>query len=158
MMHTIAAKAVALRLALRPSFRAYARRIVDNAQALCAGLQAAGLRIVSGGTDNHMMLVDVRKAGLTGAQAEHALERAGVATNKNMIPFDPNPPRVTSGVRIGASAVTTRGMGQAEMDRIATWIAVVLHAPEDDALSARIRDQVRALCLQFPIPILDTGS
>ncbi|MBN1640242.1 MAG: serine hydroxymethyltransferase [Anaerolineae bacterium] len=155
MMHTIAAKAVALRLAMRPTFKAYVRRIVANAQALATDLQTAGLRIVSGGTDNHLMLVDVGSAGLTGADAEAALERAGVATNKNMIPYDPNPPRVTSGIRIGTPAVTTRGMGREEMARIAAWIGQVLHAPADEGLCAAIREEVRALCQQFPIPILE---
>jgi glycine hydroxymethyltransferase len=158
MMHTIAAKAVALRLAMRPAFKAYARRIVNNAKTLAAGLQTAGLRIVSGGTDNHMMLVDVRGAGLTGAEAERALESAGLATNKNMIPYDPNPPRVTSGIRLGTAAVTTRGLGEEQMARIAAWIGQVLHAPEDDDLCSAIRQEVRDLCRQFPVPILEADG
>jgi len=155
LMHIIAAKAVALRLAMAPSFRAYTRQVVDNARALADALQEAGLRIVSGGTDNHLMLVDVRPVGLTGAEAEAALERAGIATNKNMIPYDPNPPRVTSGVRIGTPAVTTRGMGLDEMAQIARWIGQVLAAPDDDVLIARVRKDVRALCARYPVPILD---
>jgi glycine hydroxymethyltransferase len=105
-----------------------------------------------------MMLVDVRGAGLTGAEAERALETAGLATNKNMIPYDPNPPRVTSGVRIGTPAVTTRGMGCDEMAGIASWIERVLRAPEDKALSRSIQQEVRALCRQFPVPILEVDS
>jgi len=155
LMHIIAAKAVALRLAMAPAFKTYTRQVVDNACALADALQAAGLRIVSGGTDNHLMLVDVRPMGLTGAAAEEALERAGIATNKNMIPYDPNPPRVTSGIRIGTPAVTTRGMGRDQMVLVARWIAQVLAAPEDGVLAAQVRGEVRALCARFPVPILE---
>jgi glycine hydroxymethyltransferase len=155
LMHIIAAKAVALRLAMAPAFRAYTSQVVDNARALADALQAEGLRIVSGGTDNHLMLVDVRSLDLTGAEAEAALEQAGIATNKNMIPYDPNPPRVTSGVRIGTPAVTTRGMGTDEMALIGRWIAQVLRDPGDEALIAGVRDEVRALCARFPVPILE---
>jgi glycine hydroxymethyltransferase len=158
LMHIIAAKAVALRLAMAPAFKAYTRRVVDNARALASPLQAEGLRIVSGGTDNHLMLVDVRPVGLTGAGAEKALERASIATNKNMIPYDPNPPRVTSGIRIGTAAVTTRGMGLEEMALVASWIAEVLRAPEDEALLAQVRGDVHALCTRFPVPILDVPT
>jgi glycine hydroxymethyltransferase len=155
LMHIIAAKAVALRLAMAPAFKTYTRQVVDNARALADALQAAGLRVVSGGTDNHLMLVDVRPTGLSGAAAEEALERAGIATNKNMIPYDPNPPRVTSGIRIGTPAVTTRGMGRDEMVLVARWIAQVLAAPGDEGLAARVRGEVRALCARFPVPILE---
>jgi glycine hydroxymethyltransferase len=155
LMHIIAAKAVALRLAMAPTFKTYTRQVVDNARALADALQAAGLRVVSGGTDNHLMLVDVRPTGLSGAAAEEALERAGIATNKNMIPYDPNPPRVTSGIRIGTPAVTTRGMGRDEMVLVARWIAQVLAAPGDEGLAARVRGEVRALCARFPVPILE---
>ena len=155
LMHIIAAKAVALRLAMAPGFQVYTRRVVENARALAGALQAAGLRIVSGGTDNHLMLVDVRPVDLTGAAAEEALERAGIATNKNMIPYDPNPPRVTSGIRIGTPAVTTRGMGPEEMDLVAGWIARVLRAPDDEDLLAQVRDEVQGLCTRFPVPILE---
>jgi glycine hydroxymethyltransferase len=154
LMHTIAAKAVALRLAATAEFRAYARQVVENAQVLSDGLQAAGLRMVSGGTDNHMMLIDVSSVGLTGQEAEKALEAAGIATNKNQIPYDPKPPRVTSGVRIGTPAVTTRGMGVPEMRAIAQWIARVLRAPGDQAVAWAVRQEVRRLCGQFPVPIL----
>jgi glycine hydroxymethyltransferase len=155
LMHIIAAKAVALRLAMAPAFKAYTRQVVVNARALAGALQAAGLRIVSGGTDNHLMLVDVRSVGLTGAAAEAALERGGIATNKNLIPYDPNPPRVTSGIRIGTPAVTTRGMGPEEMALVARWIAQVLRAPQDEALLAQVQSEVRALCARFPVPILE---
>ena len=133
-------------------------KIVDNAAALSGALQQEGLRIVSGGTDNHMMLIDLRSVGLTGAEGEDALERAGIATNKNMIPYDPNPPRVTSGVRVGTPAVTTRGMGRAEMVQIASWIGQVLRAPGDEAAVAAVRRQVRALCQRFPVPVLDASA
>jgi glycine hydroxymethyltransferase len=156
LMHIIAAKAVALHLAVTPEFRAYAQDIVDNARALARGLQEWELRIVSGGTDNHMMLVDVRGVGLTGAQAEEVLEAVGIATNKNMIPYDPAPPRVTSGVRLGTPAVTTRGMGEAEMSVIATCIGRTLRAPEDEVMRAEVRSVVRDLCRRFPVAVLGT--
>jgi glycine hydroxymethyltransferase len=156
LMHIIAAKAVALHLAATPEFRTYAQDIVDNAQALAQGLQAQGVRIVSGGTDNHMMLVDVRGVGLTGAQAEKTLESVGIASNKNMIPYDPAPPRVTSGVRLGTPAVTTRGMREAEMSVIATCIGRTLHAPEDEAVHVEVRSTVRDLCRRFPVAVLGT--
>jgi len=154
LMHTIAAKAVALREAMQPDFSVHVRQVVENASVLSTSLQEAGLRIVSGGTDTHLLMVDTRSAGLTGEQAEQALECAGIATNKNMIPFDPAPPRVTSGVRLGTPAATTRGMGPDEMRQIAGWIVRVLRAPADDALKASVREEVRALCVRFPIPIL----
>jgi glycine hydroxymethyltransferase len=154
LMHTIAAKAVALRLAATAEFRMYARHVVENAQVLADGLQAEGVRIVSGGTDNHMMLIDVSSVGLSGQEAEEALEEAGIATNKNQIPYDPMPPRVTSGVRIGTPAVTTRGMGVPEMRLIARWIARVLEAPGDRTLAHAVREEVRRLCERFPVPVL----
>jgi glycine hydroxymethyltransferase len=154
LMHTIAAKAVALRLAATAEFRSYARQVVENAQVLADGLQVEGVRVVSGGTDNHMMLIDVSSVGLTGQEAEEALEAAGVATNKNQIPYDPRPPRVTSGVRIGTPAVTTRGMGVPEMRLIARWISRVLKAPGDKAVAGAVRKEVRQLCARFPVPIL----
>jgi glycine hydroxymethyltransferase len=154
LMHTIAAKAVALRQAMQPDFQEHARQVVENASVLSGTLQEKGLRIVSGGTDTHLLMVDMRSAGLTGEQAEQALERAGIATNKNMIPFDPAPPRVTSGVRLGTPAATTRGMGRDEMRQIAGWISRVLRAPTDREVQASVREEVRALCMRFPIPIL----
>ncbi len=151
LMHVIAAKAVALGEAARPEFADYARRIVANARALGEGLAREGLRLVSGGTDNHLLLVDVRPQGVTGAAAEAALERAGIALNANMIPYDPQPPRVTSGVRLGTPAVTTRGMGLAEMAAIAGMIGRVLRSPEDAALAAEVRAEAVALCRAFPL-------
>ncbi len=151
LMHVIAAKAVALGEAARPEFADYARRIVANAAALGEGLAREGLRLVSGGTDNHLLLVDVRPQGVTGAAAEAALERAGIALNANMIPYDPQPPRVTSGVRLGTPAVTTRGMGLAEMAAIAGMIGRVLRSPEDAALAAEVRAEAVALCRAFPL-------
>jgi len=125
--------------------------VVANAQALGVGLVDAGFRLVSGGTDNHMLLVDVGQKGITGADAETWLERAGIACNKNMIPFDPRPPRVTSGIRLGTPAATTRGMGVAEMARIAQWIARVLDAHADGDVVAEVRDETRALTEAFPL-------
>jgi glycine hydroxymethyltransferase len=153
LMHIIAAKAVALREAMRPDFATYARQIVDNAQALAQALQEERLRIVSGGTDNHLMLVDVQGLGLTGKEAEERLDAVGIAVNKNMIPYDPQPPRVTSGIRIGTAAVTTRNMGPAEMKQIGQLIGQALHAQEDGPL-AGVKDRVGTLCREFPIPIL----
>lgn len=150
--NTIAAKAVCFREALAPEFRAYARQIVANASALCGALKERGFRIVSGGTENHLMLVDVAAAGLTGKEASAALEAAGIIVNKNTIPFDKNSPFVTSGIRIGTAAATTRGMCVPEMLRIGNWIADVLGAIGDAALHARVRAEVLALTAGFPVP------
>lgn len=152
LMHVIAAKAVGLLEASRPEFAAYARRIVENARALADGLMAEGFRLVSGGTDNHLMLVDLRGERVTGIEAERALERAGIAVNHNMIPFDPRPPRVTSGIRLGTPAVTTRGMGPAEMRRIAEWVGRIVRAPDDEHLAEDVRRSVRRMCAAFPVP------
>jgi glycine hydroxymethyltransferase len=156
LMHVIAAKAVALGEALRPGFAAYARAVVENAQTLAQTLAAAGLAIVSGGTDTHLLLVDLRPLGLTGRDAEQALERAGITCNKNGIPFDPEKPTVTSGVRLGSPAATTRGFGVAEFRQVGEWIGEVLRglAKEpggDAAVEARVRRAVAALCARFPI-------
>ena len=152
LMHVIAGKAVAFGEALRPEFKLYAAQIRRNAQALAAGLLAHGIKLVSGGTDNHLMLADLTPLGLTGAQAQKALEQAHITLNKNAIPDDPQPPVRTSGIRIGTPAVTTRGMREAEMTQIASWIAQVLHARSDTALHARIAAEVATLCEQFPVP------
>ena len=149
--HVIAAKAVAFGEALRPEFKQYQQAILDNAQALAEGLKAGGLRLVSGGTDNHLMLVDLRPKGLNGKIAEEALGKAGITVNKNMIPWDPEKPFVTSGVRVGSPALTTRGMGTAEMATVASLIVRVLDAPADEASLARVRSEVRELCAQFPM-------
>ena len=151
LMHIIAAKAVCLKEALEPGFADYQRQIVKNAQRLAAGLASAGFRLVSGGTDNHLMLVDVFSKGLTGKVAEAALGKASITVNKNAIPFDKNPPMVTSGIRLGTPAVTSRGMGEAEMDLVAEYIARALAGPEDDAALAMVRTEVEALCRKFPL-------
>jgi glycine hydroxymethyltransferase len=151
LMHVIAAKAVALREAQTPEFVEYQEQLVANAARLAAALIERGYRIVSGGTDNHLLLVDVAASGLTGQLAETALEKAGITANKNTIPYDTQPPMVASGIRLGTPAVTTRGMGLQEMERIAELIARVLAAPEDEAVLASIREAVRTLCLEFPL-------
>ena len=151
LMHVIAAKAVCFREALEPAFRAYQAQVAANAQRLAQGLNAQGFRLVSGGTDNHLMLVDVFSKGITGKQAEAALGRAGITVNKNAIPFDKNPPMVASGIRIGTPAVTTRGMGEAEMVRIAELIATALRTPDDEAALGRVRRDVETLCREFPL-------
>ena len=150
-MHIIAAKAVCFKEAMEPAFVDYQKQIVANARRLAAGLQAAGFRLVSGGTDNHLMLVDVFSKGLTGKVAEAALGTAGITVNKNAIPFDQNPPMVASGIRIGTPAVTSRGMREPEMDLIADFIATVLAAPEDGGVAAAVRDKIEALCRKFPL-------
>jgi glycine hydroxymethyltransferase len=152
LMHVVAAKAVAFGEALQPAFRKYAEQVIANAKALAEELKAAGFPIVSGGTDNHLMLVDVTAKGTTGKQAEHALDAAGITVNKNMIPFDPRKPLDPSGVRIGTPALTTRGMKEAEMCRIAKWITDVLTHPGDAAVTERVKGGVVELCKQYPAP------
>jgi glycine hydroxymethyltransferase len=149
--HVIAGKAVAFKEALSDDFKEYQRQIVANAQALAAQLAVGGARLVSGGTDNHLMLVDVTPLGLTGRDAEAALEEAGVTTNKNAIPFDKNPPAICSGIRLGTPALTTRGMKEGEMKRIADWIVQVLKSPTDESVKKQVRGQVGELCKQFPL-------
>jgi len=151
LMHVIAGKAVCFKEAQMPEFRTYQQQIAANATRLAAGMAAAGFRVVSGGTDNHLMLVDVFSKGITGKAAEAALGRAGITVNKNAIPFDKNPPMTASGIRIGTPSVTTRHMGLAEMDLIADLIARVLAAPDDEAAARRVGDDVRALCKRFPL-------
>jgi glycine hydroxymethyltransferase len=149
--HVIAAKAVAFQEALRPEFKDYQRRIVENAVVLAEGLKSAGLRLVSGGTDNHLMLVDLRPKKLTGKIAEEALGKAGITVNKNMIPWDPEKPMTTSGVRVGTPALTSRGMGAREMTLVAALIGRVLDAPADERILAKVRAEVKDLCKQFPM-------
>jgi glycine hydroxymethyltransferase len=151
LMHVIAAKAVCLKEALTPAFKTYQQQIVRNAARLAATLAAAGFRLVSGGTDNHLMLVDVFSKGLTGKVAEAALGRAGITVNKNAIPFDTQPPMTASGIRVGTPAVTTRGMREPEMDAIAAMFARVLAAPDDEAVARAVKDDVVALCRRFPL-------
>ena len=149
--HIIAAKAVALKEALDPSFAVYCKQIIDNAQALASALAGHGFDIVSGGTDTHLMLVDLRSRNLTGKVAEKALDLAGITVNKNTVPKETQSPFVTSGIRIGTPAVTTRGMKEPEMSRIADLINTVLSAAEDATLAARVRDDVRELTSRFPL-------
>jgi glycine hydroxymethyltransferase len=151
LMHIIAAKAVCFKEAAEPAFADYQRQVVKNAQRLAAGLAAEGFRLVSGGTDNHLLLVDVFSKGLTGKIAEKALGQAAITVNKNAIPFDTNPPMVASGIRLGTPALTTRGMKEAEMDHIAGFIARVLAAPEDARVHAAVKTEVEGLCRTFPL-------
>jgi glycine hydroxymethyltransferase len=151
LMHVIAAKAVCFKEAAEPAFTAYQKQVVANAARLASALAGQGFRLVSGGTDNHLMLVDVFSKGLTGKVAEAALGRAGITVNKNAIPFDKNPPMVASGIRVGSPAVTTRGMREAEMDRIAALFARALAAPDDTASLAAVKADVEALCQEFPL-------
>ena len=151
LMHIIAAKAVCLKEAMEPGFAEYQRQIVVNAQRLASGLAASGFRLVSGGTDTHLMLVDVFSRGITGKAAEAALGKAAITVNKNAIPFDQNPPMVASGIRIGTPAVTSRGMREPEMDRIAEFITRVLASPDDEAVQARVKTEVETLCRKFPL-------
>ena len=151
LMHVIAAKAVAFQEALQPSFKVYVQGILDNAQALANGLVERGLRIVSGRTESHVMLVDLRAKNITGKAAEAALGRAHITVNKNAIPNDPEKPMVTSGIRLGTPACTTRGFGPQEMTRVANLIADILEAPEDETVAARVRNEVHQLTQQFPV-------
>jgi glycine hydroxymethyltransferase len=151
LMHIIAAKAVCFKEAMEPGFVEYQQQIVSNARRLAEGLKTAGFRLVSGGTDNHLMLVDVFSKGLTGKVAEAALGKAGITVNKNAIPFDQNPPMVASGIRVGTPAVTSRGMREAEMDHIADFIARVLAAPGDEGVASAVREKVETLCRKFPL-------
>lgn len=151
LVHIIAAKAVAFNEALRPEFKTYAAQIVANAKVLGSALQAAGYRLVSGGTDNHLLLVDVFEKGILGSEAELALGKAGITVNKNAIPYDTNPPLKPSGIRVGTPALTTRGMKEPEMRTIATWIAKALEQRNDDAALERIRGEVAELANQFPL-------
>jgi glycine hydroxymethyltransferase len=151
LMHIVAAKAVALGEALRPEFKTYAAQTVANAKTLAAALQEAGFRIISGGTDNHLMLVDVFAKGILGSEAELALGKAGITVNKNSIPFDANPPLKPSGIRVGTPALTTRGMKEPEMRLIAAWITKALDKRDDEAALKRIRGEVAELANQFPL-------
>jgi glycine hydroxymethyltransferase len=151
LMHVIAAKAVALGEALKPEFRTYQKQVLENARAMAAVLAERGLRIVSGRTDCHMFLVDLRAKGITGKDAEAALGRAHITVNKNAIPNDPEKPMVTSGVRIGSPAMTTRGFRRAQAEQLAHLIADVLERPADEASLARVAEEVKALCARFPV-------
>ncbi len=151
LMHVIAAKAVAFKEAMSEDFLLYQKQVLVNAKRLASELQGLGYDIVSGGTDNHLFCVDLTRKGITGQEAEEALDRAGITVNKNAIPFDPLSVQVTSGIRIGTPAVTTRGMREEEMCLIARWIHEVLSAPRDEEVAARVGDQVKELCRRFPV-------
>jgi len=151
LMHVIAAKAVCFQEALQPEFRDYQKQIVMNAKVLAEALAVRGFRIVSGGTDTHLMLVDVFSRQVTGKQAEQALERAGITVNKNAIPFDTNPPAIASGIRVGTPAVTSRGLQEPQMELIAHWISEVLNNLEDESVLKRVRSEVEALTEKFPL-------
>ncbi len=151
-MHVIAAKAVCFGEAMRPEFAAYQRQVVENARVLAEALASLGWRIVSGGTDNHLVLVDVGQKGLTGRDAEKALDAVGIYCNKNTIPYDPKPPAVGSGIRLGTPGLTSRGMGPEEMRRIARLISTTLESVGDEQVAARVREEVRELAAAFPVP------
>ncbi|MEK9172511.1 MAG: serine hydroxymethyltransferase, partial [Nitrospirota bacterium] len=151
LMHVIAAKAVALKEALAPGFKTYQKQVLANAIALANGLQKRGFRIVSGGTDTHLMLVDVTSKGITGKEAEVALDEAGITVNKNAIPYDEKPPAVASGIRLGTPIVSTRGMREKEMDEIADAIDNVLSHPTDPTVRKQVRSRMRTLCGKFPV-------
>ena len=152
LMHIIAAKAVCFGEALLPAYKQYIEQVVANAKTLADVLTAGGVKLVSGGTDNHLILADVTPLGTTGRQAEQALDRCGITVNKNMIPFDQRKPMDPSGIRIGTPALTTRGMGCDEMRTVGGWILETLRAPDDETISTRIRGSVADLCRQFPVP------
>jgi glycine hydroxymethyltransferase len=152
LMHVIAGKAVAFAEALRPDFKAYAKQVVANAQVLAEALASGGVKLVSGGTDNHLMLVDVTPLGIGGKLAEETLDRCGITCNKNMIPYDERKPMDPSGIRLGTPALTTRGMGPDEMRRIAAWILRALRSPGDAAVVVATRREVAELAEQFPVP------
>ena len=151
LMHVIAAKAVAFGEALQPEFKEYAKQIIVNAQTLADALQEEGFTIVSGGTDTHVLLVDLRTVGLTGKVAEHVLDEVGITCNKNTIPFDPESPFVTSGIRLGTPALTTRGLHAEDMKEIASIISLVLKQPEDTAVLAEAKQRVATLCEKYPM-------
>jgi glycine hydroxymethyltransferase len=151
LMHVIAAKAVAFQEALTEDFKIYQAQIVKNAQALAAALTAAGFRLVSGGTDNHLMLVDLTDQGITGKDAQEALDQAGITVNKNGIPFDTRGPQITSGIRLGTPALTTRGMKEEEMRTIAGFIAMILKDIKNEERIREVRESVADLCTRFPL-------
>ncbi len=150
-MNIIAAKAVCFKEALAPEFKSYQQQVVANARALAQVLKDAGFRLISGGTDNHLVLVDLTGQGITGAEAEEALEKAGITVNKNAIPFDTLPPKITSGIRIGTPAVTTRGLREKEIEQVGEWMVAVLKNHQNDTLIKEIRQKVSELCEQFPL-------
>jgi glycine hydroxymethyltransferase len=155
LMHAIAAKAVCFHEAMQPSFTDYQRALLDNAQVLASELQKQGLRLVSGGTDNHLILVDLTEIGITGRRAEESLGAAGIVVNRNTIPFDKQPPLTTGGIRLGTPAVTTRGFGREEMKRIASWIMKILTNIDNPKIQREVRQEVSEVCSRFPVPGID---
>jgi glycine hydroxymethyltransferase len=151
-MHVIAAKAVVFQEAQQPSFTIYQQRVLDNALVLARELQAAGLRIVSGGTDNHIVLVDLSETGVTGKDAQEALEAVGIVVNRNAVPFDLRPPRITSGMRLGTAAVASRGFGAEEIKIVAASIVNIIRHPTDKTVQQQISQEVKQLCRRFPVP------
>jgi glycine hydroxymethyltransferase len=151
LVHTIAAKAVCLKEAMEPSFKEYQKQVAANAKALAAAIGKRGFRIVTGGTDNHLFLVEVHSRGITGTDAEKALDRAGITVNKNSIPFDPLPPMKGGGIRLGSPSVTTRGLREAEMEQVGGWVADVLESIGNAGAEQRVRKQVAELAGRFPI-------
>ncbi|MGY8767539.1 MAG: serine hydroxymethyltransferase [Pirellulales bacterium] len=152
LMHVVAGKAICFGEALQPEFKQYAQQVVDNAKVLADTLMSGGLKLISGGTDNHLMLVDVTAIGTTGAVAEKALDASAITVNMNMIPFDERKPMDPSGIRVGTPALTTRGMGTTEMSQIGSWMLDVLKAPEDTSVQQRVKAEIAQLCKQFPVP------
>lgn len=152
LMHAIAAKAIAFYEAMQPEFTTYQKAVLENAQVLATELQQNGLRLISGGTDNHLILIDLTSTGITGKAAQEALEAAGILVNRNTIPFDPRPPQISSGIRLGTPAATTRGFGPQEMKTIASFILKVLSHPEDKKIQKEIAEQVVSICRRFPTP------
>jgi glycine hydroxymethyltransferase len=150
-MHVIAAKAVAFQEALQPSFKAYAQQVVDNAKTMANALVERGYDLVSGGTDNHLVLIDLRNKELTGKKAEEALEDAAITANKNMVPYDTESPFVTSGIRLGTPAMTTRDFGPDEFEHVVDLIDRVLQSPDDESVRSSVREEVKALCNRFPL-------
>jgi len=155
MMHTIAGKAVCFQEAMQPGFADYQRAVLANAQALASGLQQNGLRLISGGTDNHLVLVDLTETGITGRQAEEALGAAGIVVNRNTIPFDKQPPRITGGIRLGTPAVTTRGFSKEEMKQIAAMIIKIITDIDNPKIQREVREEVSQICSRFPVPGID---
>jgi glycine hydroxymethyltransferase len=155
LMHIVAAKAVGFGENLRPAFADYAAQIIRNAQALAAALIARGFHVISGGTDNHLMLIDLRNKGVTGKAAQNTLDRAGITLNKNSVPNDDKSPLITSGIRIGTPAMTTRGMGVSEMEQVAIWLDEVIAHIDDETTVRRVAEEVRSLCASFPVPGTD---
>ena len=155
LMHAIAAKAVCFHEAMQPSFTEYQQAVLDNAQVLASGLQQNGLRLISGGTDNHLVLVDLSNLGITGKQAEEVLGAVGIVVNRNNVPFDKQPPRITSGLRLGTPAVTTRGFGKEEMKKIASLVIKVVTNIDDQKLQKQAKEEVSQICSRFPVPGID---